>query len=223
MDVNAKRIVDLLKNKSSLKQDVYEDTQAAFKQLLDLVKEQIGFLRTQITDKRVRLNVVEKGATEFHVYIGSDVLAFNMHSNIFRLDDNHANWSTEYLKEDESRGFFGLIHIYNFLAESFLQNRYNDPGFLIGRIHVNKDAHFFMEGQGQLGFLFRDVSKGSWTPESIKHIIQVSFAYALDFDLSVPPYQAMEELTVGQIYSMGQDNKMSTGKSLGFKFKAEEE
>ena len=223
MDVNAKRIVDLLKNKSSLKQDVYEDTQAAFQQLLELVKEQIAFLKTQISDKRVRLNVVEKGATEFHVYIGSDVLAFNMHSNIFKLEDGNANWTTEYLKEDESRGYFGLIHIYNFLAESFLQNRYNDPGFLIGRIMVNKDAHFCMEGQGQLGFLFRDVSKGNWTPESIKHIIQVSFAFALDFDLGIPPYSAMEELTVGQIYSMGQDNKMSTGKSLGFKFKAEEE
>lgn len=223
MDVNAKRIVDLLKEKSSLKQDIYEDTQAAFKQLLTIVKEQIVFLRSQIDDKRVRLNVVEKNASEFHVYIGSDVLVFHMHSNIFRLADNHPNWKSAYLKEDESRGFFGLIHIYNFLAESFLQNRFNDPGYLIGRIHVNKDAHFFMEGQGQLGFLFKDVSKGTWSEESIKHIIQVSFAYALDFDLSIPPYEAMEEISVGQIYSMGQDNQMSTGKRLGFKFKAEEE
>ncbi len=223
MDVNSKRIVDLLINKSALKQDVYEDTQTAFKQLLKVAKEQVAFLRTKIADKRVRLNVVEKNISEFHVYVGSDVLVFNMHANIFRLQEDNHNWKTNYLKEDESRGYFGLIHIYNFLAESFLQNRYNDPGFLIGRILVNKDAHFFMEGQGQLGFLFKDVSKGEWTLESIKHIIQVSFAYALDFELDVPPYKVMEEITVGQIYSMGDENKISTGKRLGFKFKAEEE
>ncbi len=223
MDVNSKQIVDLLKNKSAIKQDIFEGTQGAFKQLLELVKEQIASYKLKIEDTRVRLNVVEKNTTEFHVYIGSDVLVFQMHSNVFKLQEQQENWNTPYLKEDVTRGYFGIIHIYNFLAESFLQNRYNDQGYLIGRIMVNKDHHFFMEGQGQLSFLFKDVSKSAWTAESVKHIIQVSFAYALEFDLGMPPYKMVEELTVGQMYSIGQGNQVSTGKRLGFKFKAEEE
>ena len=116
-----------------------------------------------------------------------------------------------------------IIHIYNFLAESFLQNRFNDSGYLIGRIFVNKDCHFFVEGRGQLGFLFKDVAKGEWRDESIRHIIQVSFAYALEFDLFVPPYEMVQELNVGQMQSLGNSSQAATGKRLGFKFKAEDD
>lgn len=220
---NSRKIVDLLLEKSALKQDVYEDSHTAFNQLRELVKEEVELLKQCIDDKRIRLSIVEKSQSEFHVFIGSDVLVYQVHSNVFRLEDEHPNWHNPYLREDSSRGFFGIIHIYNFLAESFLQNRYNDPGYLIGRIFVNKDCHFFVEGRGQLGFLFKDVAKGEWRNESIRHIIQVSFAYALEFDLFVPPYDMVQELNVGQMQSLGNSSQAATGKRLGFKFKAEDE
>ncbi len=220
---NSKKIVDLLLDKSALKQDVFEDSTQAFGLLKDLVKEEVELLKKCIDDKRIRLAIVEKSQSEFQVFIGSDVLVYQVHSNVFRLDDNHPQWQTNYLKEDNSRGFFGIIHVYNFLAESFLQNRFNDTGYLIGRIFVNKDRHFFVEGKGQLDFLFKDVAKGEWRDESIRHIIQVSLAYALDFDLYVPPYEMVQELNVGQMQSLGNSNQAATGKRLGFKLKSEDE
>lgn len=220
---NSKKIVDLLIEKSALKQDVHEDSYTAFNQLSQLVKEEVELLKQCIDDKRIRLSIVEKSQSEFQVFIGSDVLVYQVHSNVFRLEDGHPNWSNPYLQEEPSRGFFGIIHIYNFLAESFLQNRYNDPGYLIGRIFVNKDSHFFVEGKGQLGFLFKDIGKGEWRDESIRHIIRVSFAYALEFDLFVPPYEMVQELNVGQMQSLGNTSQAATGKRLGFRFKAEDD
>lgn len=222
LNPNSKKIVNLLAEKSALKQDVYEDSHNAFNQLRELVKSEVELLKQCIDDKRIRLSIVEKSQSEFQVFIGSDVLVYQVHSNVFRLEDNDPLWETPYLKEDTSRGFFGIIHVYNFLAESFLQNRYNDPGYLIGRIFVNKDCHFFVEGKGQLGFLFKDPGKGEWRDESIRHIIQVTFAYALEFDLFVPPYEMVQEMNVGQMQSMG-SAQSATGKRLGFKFKAEDD
>lgn len=219
---NSKKIVDLLSEKSALKQDVFEDSHNAFNQLRELVKTEVELLKQCIDDKRIRLSIVEKSQSEFQVFIGSDVLVYQVHSNVFRLEDNDPLWGTPYLQEDTTRGFFGIIHVYNFLAESFLQNRYNDPGYLIGRIFVNKDCHFFVEGKGQLGFLFKDPGKGEWRDESIRHIIQVTFAYALEFDLFVPPYEMVQEMNVGQMQSLG-STQSATGKRLGFKFKAEDD
>jgi hypothetical protein len=223
LDPNSKKIVDLLVSKSALKQDVFEDSHNAFSQLRELVKEEVELLKQCIDDKRIRLSIVEKSQSEFQVFIGSDVLVYQVHSNVFRLEDGHPEWDSSYLQEDPSRGFFGIIHVYNFLAESFLQNRFNDSGYLIGRIFVNKDCHFFVEGRGQLGFLFKDIAKGEWRDESIRHIIQVSFAYALEFDLFVPPYEMVQELNVGQMQSLGSNSQAATGKRLGFKFSAEDD
>lgn len=222
MEENTKSILNLLLTKSALKQDISEDTQRTFKEFKEQVRVELRELKKDVEDDRIRLNLVEKGDNEFHVFIGSDVLVFQMHTNVFKLPDDNPLWKTPYLQANEGNGYFGLIHIYNFLAESFIQGRMNDTGYLIGRMFVNHDGHFIVEGKGQLGFLFRDLEKGELTNEVIRHIIQVSFAYALDFDLFTPPYELVHELSVGQVQALGNMLQVSTGKRLGFKYKAED-
>jgi hypothetical protein len=219
MDLNSQQIVNLLLEKACLKQDVYAYSLNAFNEFKDLVRSEIDLLKTKIDDTRIRLSIVERGQNEFHTYVGSDVLVYQVHTNIFRLPDEHPLWQTDYLKENPNRGFFGIIHIYNFLAESFLQNRLNDLGHLIGRIFVNKEGKFFVEGSGQLGFLFKELAEGDWREESIRHIIQVSFAYAISADLFVPPYEMMQELNVDQVQTIGHNDQSAIGKRLGFKYR----
>jgi len=221
MDDNSKTILNLLLTKSALKQDISEDTQIAFGQYKSEVRAILQELKTEVKDDRIRLNFIEKSDNEFHVYIGSDVLVFQMHTNVFRLPDGHPLWDIDYLKKKDQNGFFGMIHIYNFLAESFIQNRYNDAGYLIGRMFVNHDEHFFVEGKGQLGFLFKDPTDNKITKESIRHILQVSFSFALDFDLFMPPYEVMQELSVEQVQMLGSSLSTATGKRVGFKFSTE--
>ncbi|MFA7272983.1 MAG: hypothetical protein WC044_03895 [Crocinitomicaceae bacterium] len=217
MEVNQKTILHLLETKAKLKQDVSQEAQKVFLKLKSAIDSEISDLRAPITDERIRLNAEEKGDHELKVMIGSDALVFQMHSNVFRLQDEHPAWEGEYLKKNESNGFFGVIHIYNFLADSFIYNRLNDTGFLIGRIFINQESHILVEGKGQLGFLFKDPATNQSTPEILKHIVQCSFAHALDFDLMSPPYEMIEEISIGQILEISSDLQMKTSKRLGFK------
>lgn len=215
-------IQQLLEKKAALKQDIFEDTKNHFERFKQHITEEVKELRSLVKDERVRLSVEVKGEFQIQIYIGSDVLVFQMHSNIFRLPDEHALWKTDYLKEDAERGYFGIINIYNFLAESYLKNRLNDVGYLIGRIFINKDENYMVEGKGQLGFLFRDLTREKINDAIMKHIIHVSFVYALEFDLLTPPYDLVSKATVIQMIEINAKESVQTGKRLGFKFEAED-
>ncbi len=217
MEVNRKTIKDLLEQKSILKQDVSEEVQSVFRKLKTAIDEEIAAIKPSITDDRIRLNAEEKGDNEIKVMIGSDAVIFQLHSNVFLLEDEHPLWDSEYIKAEHKRAYFGIIHIYNFLADSFIYNRMNDSGFLIGRIFVNYDSHLMVEGKGQLDFLFKDPEQNISSPEILKHIVQCSFSHALDFDLLAPPYGVIEEISLAQILAISADLQMKTSKRLGFK------
>lgn len=222
LEQNRKVILDLLKNKATLKQNISADTLNIFKLFNECIDEEMETLKLHIKDPRIRLFTKEKGTFDKHVYIGSDVLVFHVHNNVFKLPDDNPLWGTKYFKEDEDRGFFGVIYIYNFLAQSFLQNRSQDVGYLIGRIMFNNDHHFMIEGNGQLGTLFRDVENMVLNKESIKLVVQMAFVFAIEFDMLIPPFEFISEITVEDAQIIGNNSQMQTGKRLGFKMKSDE-
>ena len=222
LEANRQQLIDLLMHKSALKQDIADDLEVVFDDLRKLIETEINALKEVITDERVRLFIKDRGDHEFHVYIGSDVLVFNLHHNVFRLPDSNPLWGTSYFKSQPNNGYFGTIHIYNFLAESLQQNRLDDQGYLLARIFVNHERHFFIEGKGSLGYTFSDPQHMLLSAEMLQLIAQMSFAYALQFDLYIPPFELMDEVSVGQIYVMGEQLKLRTAKRLGFKMSADE-
>ncbi len=222
LEANRQQLIDLLMHKSALKQDIADDLEVVFDDLRKLIETEINALKEVITDERVRLFIKDRGDHEFHVYIGSDVLVFNLHHNVFRLPDSNPLWGTSYFKSQPNNGYFGTIHIYNFLAESLQQNRLDDQGYLLARIFVNHERHFFIEGKGSLGYTFSDPQHMLLSAEMLQLIAQMSFAYALQFDLYIPPFELMDGVSVGQIYVMGEQLKLRTAKRLGFKMSADE-
>jgi hypothetical protein len=215
-------IIDLLLNKAAMKQDIADYSEKVFEHFKEITKNELETLAKTVSDDRVRMKMEEKGKHEFRVSIGSDVLVFQLHRNVFRLPDDNPLWKTPYLEQNGANGFFGMINIYNFLAESFEQNRMNDAGYLIGRIYLNHEERFMVEGKGQLGFLFRDLANSKMNDDIIRHILQVSMAFAIEFDLITPPYDLVQQVSVGQIQMISSDLQVATGKRLGFKFSAED-
>ncbi len=222
MDNYRNGIIDLLLNKAAVKQDIADYAEKVLINLKNVVSNELTELRKAVNDSRVRLRMEDKSSHEFRVSVGSDVLVFQLHRNIFRLPDENPMWKTPYLSENGANGYFGIINIYNFLAESFEQNRLNDPGYLIGRIFLNHEEHFMVEGKGQLGFLFRDLPNSVLNETIMQHIVQVSMAHAIDFDLITPPYEMVQEVSLMQIQAISATLQVATGKRLGFKFSAED-
>ena len=172
-------------------------------------------------DEHVVIEFIEKGEYEFHIKFGGDILVFFMHTNIFEFDNSHSMWNTSYVKEDELRAFCGMINVYNFLADSFKYNRINDVGYLVARLFVNKDLHYFVEGKRQLGFLYNDFVNEVISKEKIKKIIESAILYSMDFDLLTPHYDTMKEVSVHEVIQVTNAMNIKTGKRLGFKFQAD--
>jgi hypothetical protein len=219
---NRKDLLNLLENKITLKQDIIEDVKEAFELLRTVLNQEVDFFKSKLTDNRIRMFIEDKSGTEIKAFVGSDCLIFHMHANIFLLPETHPLWKTDYLKDDFTKGYFGIIYIYNFLAESMLKQRLGDPGYLIGRIFINKEGHFFVEGQKEIVKNFKPISDANICDDSMRYIIQSSFAYAINFDLLSPPYEMVSQINVQQAIAIANSISLQTGKRLGYQFEKDE-
>jgi hypothetical protein len=144
-----------------------------------------------------------------------------MHSNIFEFPRNHEVMKTDYVKKDASRSFHGIINIYNFLADSFKYNRTNDVGYLIGRVFINKDKSYFIEGKQELAFLYHHFGSRQFDRHAMNELVEAAIQYSLNFDLLTPPYADVMTVTVSEMKSTIDSIALKTGKRLGFKFYAD--
>jgi hypothetical protein len=216
-------ILKTIKEKSSIKQDVYANTSQAFTLLKAIAKKTIQELSHSVTaiDKRIVLAYKDKGEFEFELRIAGDLLIFAMHTNVFEFDKSHQLWKSSYIKADHSRSFCGMINIYNFLNDSFKYSRINDLGYLIGRVFINKENHYFAEGKRQLGFLYNDFIHAVIDEQALTSVLESTILYCLNFDLFTPPFDAIKEISVMDMQSASDSMQIKTGKRLGFRFQAD--
>jgi hypothetical protein len=218
-------ILKMLRTKSSMKQDVYALTMDLFKSLKTAVQEVGTDLNDSIqeADKRITVKYTDKGEMACELKVAGDTIIFHMHTNVFKLDQTHSLWKTSYLTDDELRGYFGVVTMYNFLSDSFKYNRERDLGYLVARLFLNKDGHFFVQGKRQLGFLYADLAENVIDPVKLKQVILSAILYVLDFDLLAPPYDQVNQVTVSEVNELNANMQISTGKRLGFRFQADVE
>ncbi|MCC6400408.1 MAG: hypothetical protein IT227_06565 [Flavobacteriales bacterium] len=216
-------ILRMLQLKSGMKQDVYHRILGLFHELKEVLQEVAEDLEHEMVqrDKRVSVQYRDKGEMTCELKVAGDTVIFHMHTNVFRLDQGHSLWKTSYLEEDEQRGYFGVINVYNFLSDSFKYNRERDLGYLVSRLFLNKDGHFFVQGKRQLGFLYNDLAGNKMDREVLKQVIYSTIIYVLDFDLLTPPYDQVNQVTVSEMNEINAGLQLSTGKRLGFRFQAD--
>jgi hypothetical protein len=219
-DEKIDEITEVLCNKSVLKQDVFTNVNLKFAEFKTVAKELVNAIKEKVCskDERIKLKYVDKSQYEFHIIIAGDILVFNQHSNVFKFDENHFIWKTDYLAKTPERGYCGIINIYNFLADSFKYNRVNDSGYLIGRLFVNSENHFIGEGKRTLGFLYTDFVNQTLEKEEMKEIVENLILHTLEFDLYVPPYEKVSEVSVYEVKTTGDSIQLKTGKRMGFQF-----
>ncbi|MBR9860663.1 hypothetical protein GYB22_07920 [bacterium] len=212
-------IIDGLNNKASLKQYIYRNTLETFKNLRQVARQIADQVAPEVLkkDPDVEVELREINEFEFHLKFSGDTIAFIMHTNVFTFPPDHEVTKTKYVQESPEMGYFGMIQAYNFLSDSLKYHRLADVGYLLARIFINAEGHFYIDGQRQLDFLYKDVTNNVINPEMIIKIIEQSMMYALDFDLYVPPVDAMSEITLEQKNYFNNPSGMATGKRLGFK------
>ncbi len=213
-------ILETLAQKAVVKQTVYENTIATFKILRSVCKyisqntqKSLKGLNTKITS-----SYRESGNSQIELMVAGDLLVFSKHTNVFIFDRSHPIWKTSLVSQDHYSAYCGVINIYNFLADSFKYNRSEDAGYLIGRIFVNRNMNFIVEGKRQLGVLYNNFGDQQVETKTMRNVVQSAILYSLDFDLLVPPYEQNSIVTVAQMQDNNDYANLKTGKRLGFKF-----
>ena len=217
------QIIEVMAVKSGMKQDVFEKTGQAFSQLKEVLQELAAELGEAIAKKDPRLVVeyTEQGSLSARLKTAGDTVIFTMHSNVFLLDQSNSLWRTSYLTDDHSRGYFGVINVYNFLSDSFRFDRERDLGYLVARVFLNKEGHFFVQGKKQLGFLYNDLAENILDRKHMKAVLCSVVLHVLAFDLLAPPYDQVSQVTVHEMKQMDAHSLLSTGKRLGFRFQSD--
>lgn len=219
------RILTTIINKSTLKQHIFDNAFATFNELKDVLFEIASELDDDLDgklDKRVRIEYRDRGKFEAQLQIASDLLIFRMHTDVFEFDSNHIIWQNEYVQAERDNSYCGVIDIYNFLSDSFKFNRNADEGYLIGRIFINREKCFFVEGKRQTLVRPMAFGKEKITREDLVAIMETAINYAINFDLLVPSYEDNKRVTVDQFNSKMDNSKFITGKRIGYEFNVDD-
>jgi len=216
------QIVKMLSTKSVAKYEVYDRTKEAFDFIKDFTRSFSKKMEEELDglESKVPVSFKEKGNFEMEFKIAGDLVLATMHTNVFEFPRHHAVWQNSYVKDKPIRAYCGIINIYNFLADSFKYNRLNDVGYLIGRVFVNNEGHFIVEGKQGLGYHFNDFAGQTISKDSVRQIMEAAIKYSIEFDLLVPPFGQVQIVSVQEMNNLTSSISLKTGKRLGFNYKA---
>lgn len=217
---NYNTLVEKLKVHSSMKQYIHRNTMSN----IAAIKKEMMVLSSNLTkdvtsiDKNVEIIFTDRGEFEAELRFSGDSLVFAMHTNTFTFAEDHPIHQLDYVKEDPRRAYCGLIQVYNFLSDSIKYNRLGDYGYLIGRIFVNSENKFFIDGKEKMGFDLLNYHQQEFSSEIIQTIISESMLYCIDFELLTPPFEQSSIITLEEKQYNHTASGMNTGKRIGFEF-----
>lgn len=217
-------ILKIIKEKSAVKQQIFDNTLNTFNLLKKVLKyiEINSNSNLEDIDERIHLQFKDQGKFDAQLKIAGDLLIFSMHTNAYEFDRSHLIWQHSMVKEDPMSSYCGMISIYNFLNDSFKYNRVEDLGYLIARVFINKDGYYFVEGKRQMSYWLNNFGTSKIDKEILRDIVNSSVLYALEFDLLVPPYDNVKIINVEQINNKIESSRIQTGKRLGFTYNSDD-
>ena len=212
-------ICNQISKKGTLKQAVFKNTEAVFEMFKNQADDFPQTFRHCHPESNILVKYENTQPHSFSLQFGSDILFFVLHSNVFEFNRDHELMKTPYIRENKERAYCGLISIYNFLADSLMYNRYNDSGYLIGRIFINIENHCYIDGKRELSQIYNNFNTVVFDEPLAELILDSAIQYATNFDLLVPPYEMVKEIIVQDMVDI--NNKripIKTAKRLGFRF-----
>ncbi len=215
------QILQTIVRKTTLKQRVFDRTFAAFNLLKETLLEMASELDDALDgklDRRVRLEYRDRGKFEAQLQVGSEMLIFQMHTDVFIFDPAHPVRQNPYVCAEPERAHCGVVNIYNFLSDSFKFNRNADEGYLIGRLFINGEERYFVEGKQQTSLPAERFGEREIDREALVTILEEAIAFALSFDPYMPPCTENRRVTVDQFNTKMDNSKFVTGKRLGYEY-----
>lgn len=217
-------LIDTLKEKATIKQLVYDNTFNVMGDLKDILQEYAVEANELLegSDRRIKLEYRDRGKHEAQLQLAGDILIFSMHTNVFQFERDNIIWKNSYVQKNKDNAYCGVIHIYNFLSDSFRYNRQSDEGYLIGRIFVNREMQYMVEGKRQVSFRHNSFGSAEITTGSLTEIVESAIGYVLEFELLTPPFDTIKVASVDQMNTKIENSRLQTGKRLGYLYNSDD-
>ena len=208
-------IIQGLQQKSATKQAIYRNTYQTFTRMKEISQEIVEELTNRITAHNADVVIEYKAISdlEFQIKFSGDLLVFVMHSNIITFPDDYEIMRNEYVDEDFKRRFFGHIMAYNFMADTIKYNRLDDPGYLVGRMLINIENHFVIEGVKQMDLHYDRMARNVISDEMLRLIVESAMIAAVNNDLMGQDVSDIERITYKQKL---ENSQLSKPRKLGF-------
>ncbi|PRY12669.1 hypothetical protein CLV24_10740 [Pontibacter ummariensis] len=196
-------IINGLHQKSITKETIYRNTQKTFVRMKEISQELVSELTERMNnmDTGVMIEYRNISEHEFQIRFSNDLLVFVMHTNVVTFPDDYEIMRNQYVDEDFRRRFFGHIMAYNFMADTIKYNRLDDPGYLIGRMLVNIDMHFCIEGVKQLDLpmdKLANIAKNKISDKALRVIVESAMIASVNNDLMGQDVSDIERISLKQ-------------------------
>ena len=216
-----KDIVSMLQIKAALKSEVEKITTENFNILQQTIEKMVSDYNKMFVNN-VNVSFERRGSFIMQLTAIDDTLIFSQHTNVFQFDRDHEAWQTQYVTEDPTRCFVGVINIYNFLTDSFKFDREEDLGYLVARVFINREGAFFVEGKRQRGMGCKNFGEKKLNAENWRKIVETALKYCIEFTLLVPPYDTVKMTDMAHMNAEILTSKTKTGKRMGFQFNSDD-
>ena len=207
-----------LQTTATLKKNIWKLTMEMF---VHMKKETSGLVNEILLKSKdfpdIEIEYKEVDALEFNLKFGSDVLIFELQTNIVTFNATHPLMKTKYLQENRELRYFAQVMIYDFLSDSIKYNRTEDSGYLLARVLVNAENHFMVEGPRGLYYLFNGIEHTEATCENLSLLVKKTMAVAIDSDLFGPDFKQIQYITFGQ--KKAKNKEIGHGQKIGFQMK----
>ena len=214
-------ILQTIIRQTTLKQRVFDNTFAAFHLLKETLLEMTSELDDALDgklDRRVRLEYRDRGKFEAQLQVGSEMLIFQMYTDVFIFAPDHPVWQNPYVAAERRHAYCGVVNVYSFLSDSFKFNRNADEGYLIGRLFINDENRYFVEHKGACSVPAERFGSAEIGREELIRLLEETLAFALAFDPYMPAASENRRVTVDQFNTKMDNSKFVTGKRIGYDF-----
>lgn len=193
-------LVDQIRVKSQTRTTVKQESKDVFNNLKEIARNLVKEIKDILGDdaKDAKLEFENINDYEFHLIFAGELLVFNLHSTILNFPPEHVLNKSPWIQEDETRGYFGVILAYNFLSDSIKYKRVHDQGYLISRLFLNKDKHFYIEGLTQMSFLYPDVKNNLINEKVLSDFIRLALEAALETTPIMTSFDQDKQISVGE-------------------------
>jgi len=219
MDNIIENLAEQIRQKSVTQTQAKNNTRQVFNDLKDKAFELVKSMKEKLGDqaKDAKLEFDKVSEYEFHLMFAGELLIFTTHSNILNFAEGHILHKSPYIKQNTERGYFGAIMAYNFLSDSLKFKRMFDQGYLIARLFVNNENHFYVEGVN-MNYEYTDVAKNIVDDSFLEKFLKSTLEAALETDPVMSNFEQEKSISVADKLNR---SMLGNVKKIGFQMKTD--